>query len=446
MSAKYRLQAARELWQRYTAIFGHFWKIRRELSGGLFRPQEAEFMPAALAIQEKPVSKSVLLTSRLILAMVVFIFVWACIGKMDIVVNATGKVIASDYTKSIASVEVAAVRALYVHEGQSVKAGDVLLELDSSSADAEDSKASGITMEARLQVARSQALIDAIDTLQPPKLSRPAGVSDAQWLAAPGQLSSQYRDFRSKVDRLDGEIARYRSTLPLAAQRASDYLLLSKTQDVSHHAWLEKEQARADLEGQLTDARHQRAALVSQTRKEAWDALTEGRKAAAANLQDAQRAQEHSKLLKLLAPVDGTVQQLTVHTVGGVVPAAQPLMLIVPAQHQLEIEAFIENKDVGFVRVGQRAAVKIDAFDYTKYGTLQAKVTHVSRDAIQDEKKGLLYSTKVLLDQTSLSGDGKLPVSVGMSVNVEMKTGERRVIEYFLSPLLQYKRESLSER
>jgi hemolysin D len=133
--------------------------------------------------------------------------------------------------------------------------------------------------------------------------------------------------------------------------------------------------------------------------------------------------------------------------VGGVVPAAQPLMLVVPKVDLVEVEAFMENKDIGFVEEGQRAEVKIDAFVYTKYGTASGRVTHVSRDAIQDDKKGLIYSVKVTLDKSSLAVDGKeTPLSAGMSVNVEIKTGDRRIIEYVLSPLLQHHRESLHER
>jgi hemolysin D len=160
---------------------------------------------------------------------------------------------------------------------------------------------------------------------------------------------------------------------------------------VSHHAWLEKEQARIDLQGQLADARNQRAALLAQTRKEAHDSRIEAEKIIESARQDQRRAGEHSNLLRLTAPVTGTVQQLAVHTVGGVVAATQPLMQIVPEGGDIEIEAQIENKDVGFVEVGQQVEVKVDAFDYTKYGTVPARVVFVSRDAIQDEKKGLVY-------------------------------------------------------
>ena len=132
---------------------------------------------------------------------------------------------------------------------------------------------------------------------------------------------------------------------------------------------------------------------------------------------------------------------------GGVVTPAQPLMVIVPDDHPLEIEAFLENKDIGFVSSGQRATVKVEAFPYTKYGTLQGEVVNVSGDAINDEKRGLIYSTRVTLAQTDIAVENKrVKLSPGMAVSVEVKTGKRRVMEYFLSPLMEYQSESFKER
>ena len=187
--------------------------------------------------------------------------------------------------------------------------------------------------------------------------------------------------------------------------------------------------------------------LVAQTLREAHAAITEAEKLLAASAQDELRASTRSQLLQLTSPVDGTVQQLTVHTVGGVVPAAQPLMQIVPRESFIEVEALLENKDAGFVRVGQKATVKIDAFDYTRYGTIDAVVSHIAQDSQQDEQAGLVYATRVVLDRSSLMVDGREEtVTPGMTVRVEIKTGERRVISYVLSPLLQHQREALRER
>ena len=447
MSARHRLQAWALLMSRYRLVFMHAWRDRHSSGNRFLNEDEAAYLPAALAIQQKPLSSTVRWTGRTLMALVVFTVVWACVGTIDIIVSATGKVVPSSRTKTITSVDVAVVRALHVQEGQQVKAGDVLLELDASATDSERDKAVGDAAASALEAARSRALIDAIDGQHAPQLPPVATATPAQWRAAEGGLDSQWRDLRAKLARFDDAIAQYAQDLPLAEQRAEDYKQLLQSHDVSEHAWMEKEQARIDLQGQLAEARNQRAALISQTRKEAHDALDEGAKADAASRQDARRAGEHSKLMTLVTPVDGTVQQLTVHTIGAAVPAAQPLMMVVPNETHVEVEAFLENKDIGFVTEGQVAEVKIDAYEYTKYGTIPAHVTHVSRDAIQDEKKGLIYAVKITLDRPVMQVEGrKVPVTAGMSAIAEIKTGSRRVIEYVLSPLVQHVHEAMHER
>ncbi|WP_066732811.1 HlyD family type I secretion periplasmic adaptor subunit [Cupriavidus sp. D384] len=447
MSLRHRIQAWGDLWRRYGVAFSHAWQHRMAITMPKFLPQEAEFLPAALSLQAQPVSPVGRWVARILMLLIIALLAWSILGKIDIIVNAQGKIVPSGRTKTIASVEVASVRALHVQEGQTVKTGDLLVELDARTSDTEHDKAVGDAQLALLQAARSRALLDAIDNGRPPVLPPLDEVPVDRWREAQQYLRDQWRDYTAKLTRLDGEISRYAEALPMAAQRARDYAELASSHDVSRHAYLEKEQARVDLEGQLVGARNQKVALTAETRRVAQDSLNDAKKMLGQSSQDAKRASVHSELLKLVAPVDGTVQQLTVHTVGGVVPAAQPLMQIVPEQSVVEVEAFLENKDVGFVQEGQEGQVKIDAFEYTKYGTVPAHVTHVSRDAIEDEKKGLIYSVKVALDRNTLDIDGKQVVlTPGMSAMVDIKTGTRRVIEYVLSPLIQHGRESLHER
>lgn len=150
---------------------------------------------------------------------------------------------------------------------------------------------------------------------------------------------------------------------------------------------------------------------------------------------------------RLAAPVDGIVQQLAIHTIGGVVTPAQPLMVIVPESQKLEIEAMVLNKDIGFVSANQPAEIKLEAFPFTKYGIIDGTVSQVSSDAIQDEKQGLVYAARIAMTQSSINVDGKqVNLSPGMAVTTEIKTGKRRIIEYLLGPVLQYRQESLRER
>lgn len=462
MSSTYPSGGGFGLLARYRQTFAHYWKQRHQSPSLLLTADEAEFSPPALALEERPVSPTMRLTARVLLAFVALAVAWSILAKVDIVVNATGKVIPSGRTKTIASVDTASVRAIHVTEGQVVKTGDVLIELDAREHEAERDKATGDELVARLQIARSRALITAIELRQPPRLARVLGVSADAWHDAQLHLTGQYLEYTSKLAQLEADIEHDEIAMPLAVERERIYESLLQNHDVSTDAWLAKKQDRVDLEGRLVDARNARLVLIAQTKKEAYDALTDASKTAASSEQDAVKAGSHARWLTLRAPVDGTVQQLAVHTVGGVVPAAQPLLVIVPEEKRIEVEATLPNKDIGFVQEGQRAEVKITAFDYTKYGTISGRVTMVSRDAIQgsagkeeknakedddDKDRGLVYSVKVVLDKPIIRVEGRdVPLTPGMSADVDIKTGTRRIIEYVLSPLLRHQHESLHER
>jgi len=256
-------------------------------------------------------------------------------------------------------------------------------------------------------------------------------------------------------------VSKLEQTAPIARQRARDFRDLVDKNFVSRHGYLEKEQVRIEQEADLAtqksrllelaaalrETRGERAELVAETRRSALDSLNEGEQRSAALGQEVIKAESRSRLMTLKAPVAGTVQQLAMHTVGGVVTPAQALMVIVPRDHALEVEAALENKDVGFVNPGQAVEVKVETFPFTRYGTLHGVVANVSADAINDEKKGLVYSARVRLERTTMVlEDRTVNLTPGMAVTAEIKTGKRRVIEYFLSPLLQYKDESLRER
>jgi hemolysin D len=230
---------------------------------------------------------------------------------------------------------------------------------------------------------------------------------------------------------------------------------------ISQHGYLEREQARieqeqdlassrfkvAEIRAALMEAQQQQATLAAETRRQLLDQFSLASQKAASLEQEWVKADQRGRLMRMTAPVAGTVQQLAVSTVGGVVTPAQPLMVIVPKDNVLEVEAMLPNKDIGFVNPGQDAEVKVETFPFTKYGTIQGTIIQVSSDAIQDEKLGLIYSTRVKLARDTLRVENKIVrLSPGMAVTVEVKTGSRRVIEYFLSPLMQVTSESLRER
>ena len=168
---------------------------------------------------------------------------------------------------------------------------------------------------------------------------------------------------------------------------------------------------------------------------------------AASLVQDVAKAGQKADLQRLTTPIDGVVQQLAVHTVGGVVTPAQQLLVIVSQEHPVEVEAQVENKDVGFVKEGQAVEIKIETFPFTLYGTIPGRVLTVSDDAAPIEKVGLIYPTRVNMDRGTIQVEGRqVNLTPGMAVTVEIKTGQRRIIEYLLSPLLKSVKESLRER
>jgi hemolysin D len=149
----------------------------------------------------------------------------------------------------------------------------------------------------------------------------------------------------------------------------------------------------------------------------------------------------------LYAPVAGHIQELAISTIGGVVKEAQILMLIVPDGEHLEVEVFLENKDIGFVNEGMTAEIKIHTFPFTKYGIIDGEVITVSDDATLDEKRGLIYGMRLLMTKNTLRvNDKDVKLIPGMAVTAEMQIGHRRLIEFFMAPLLRYRQEGLRER
>lgn len=470
-----RLHAIADLFMRYGAAFRSAWQQRVQMTPETRLPHEAQFLPAALSLQDTPMSPAPRAAMWMLIGFAVLAVLWASFGQIDVVATANGKVVPNDRSKTIQPFEAATVKAIHVTDGQQVQAGDLLIELDATSAQADQDRIRGDLAMARLQAARGQAMLAALDGRRTLTLLRPAEVDDAKFAEAQRLLAGQMAGYSARQSRIEAETAKREAelrstqslvrkleqTLPIAEQRAQDFKNLVDQNFVSRHGYLEREQARIEqesdlanlrsrlkeIEATLREVRGQGAELMAETRRASLDSITDGQQKAAALVQDLLKAESRGKLLRLISPVDGTVQQLIVHTVGGVVTPAQPVMVIVPGDKAVEVEAFLDNKDIGFVRPRQDAEVKIETFQYTKYGTIHARVTSVSHDAINDEKRGLIYSTRVTMEKATINVDGT-PVSLspGMAVSVEIKTGKRRVIEYFLSPLMQHASESLRER
>lgn len=469
------LLALGDLWRRYAIVWKHVWSQRHSLESRKRNPAEAEFLPAALSLQETPLSPVPRLTIWLIILFALLTVLWATFGKIDIVATAHGKIVPSDRTKVIQPFETSIIKKIHVTDGQLVKAGQLLVELDGRSAIAEADRLGSDRAAAEMQAARARALLVAIHTAKAPSMQAPKGIDPNHVEEAQRLLAGQYAEYRAKLAGVEAEIAgreaelnsavamvhKLELTLPIVSRRAQDFKRLVDANFMSQHGYLEREQALIEQEGDLANLRsrckevkaslaaaeYQKRSMVAETVRSALESRSDALQRIASLEQEHIKADSRVQSMSLTSPVNGIVQQLTVHTVGGVVTPAQTLMVIVPRDHALEVEAFLENKDVGFVKAGQHAAVKVETFEYTKYGVVDSIVNSVSKDAINDEKRGLVYSMRVRMSRSNIQVDGReVNLSPGMAVTVEIKTGKRRVLEYFLSPLLQHVDESLKER
>jgi hemolysin D len=457
--------------------------------------EDLAFLPAALEIVETPPSPIGRAIGATLVALFCVALVWAAFGHVDIVASASGKIVPSGRVKLIQPFETGVVRAIHIRDGQSVKAGDLLIELDPTMTGAEEEHIKKDLVAAQLDIARLRAALSNVDN--PDREFRPPeGASPAQIDMQREFLAKQIEEHRAKIASLDRQLAQKeaeRATTaatiekldasnPLIQQRVDIRKYLADKELGSRLTYLEtlqllteNEKDRVIQRSRVQEADAAIAAIIesraqadAEFRSKQFAELAEAERKAGGLADDLAKAQRRTKLQLLTAPVDGVVQQLLVHTVGGVVTPAQQLAVVVPADAVLEVEAMISNRDIGFVHVGRDVQIKVDTFNFTRYGLLHGKVLSVSRDAIvrdmpadnakqkesgaessSSEPKGqeLSYAARVSLDRTQIQVDDTLEnLSPGMAVTVEIKTGSRSILSYLLSPLMKYKHDILRER
>jgi hemolysin D len=459
--------------QRYRAVFSASWKARHELAGPKRLADEAAFLPAALSLQDTPLHPAPRRAALILCALFVLALLWAVFGRIDIVAVATGRIVVSERTKTLQPLQTSVIKRVLVKDGDAVQAGQVLVELDATEAKADRASVQEQLDTAESELRRTSTLLQALRQGAAPRLSGDDGVDTSARERA--QLLTEWQDISARLAKFAAERARREAewrtvqamtaklvaTLPIARQREADVQRLVDQGFMSGHAGQDRARERIELERDLATqqargAEAQAALIEADQARAAYRADTErslSERNAQAHLKREQLSQERTKtdqrnrLAQLTAPVSGTVQQVAVHTEGGVVTPAQVLMVIVPHEAQVSAEVVIDNKDIGFVHEGQGAEIKLETFNFTRYGTVQASVKSVSADAVQDDKRGAIFPATLTLAQDAIDVDGKqVRLSPGMNVTAEIKTGSRRVIEYLISPLQRAGAESLRER
>jgi hemolysin D len=458
-------------------------------------PAEREFLPAALEIIETPVSPAGRIMMAAVALLILIGVLWASVSHIDIVATANGRVIPSGQIKLIQPLQIGLVKQIAVADGDHVRANDILVELDPTTNAADRDRYAHDLEQSELDVARLRAFLAGSEAA----FQVPPGVDPITAEMERGQLIQQLAEERAKLAGLDRQVAekmaereqaratieKIDASLPLLSDKLSIYNKLREQQYSS-------EITRLDAQRAVYEARHDRdaavhevagaAAAIQALQAQRSETEAEFRRQALDDMRKAQQAvsEQHDELVKatkltglqvLRAPVDGTVEQLAIHTNGGVVQPAQTLMVIVPNGSKLEIEAMLANRDAGFVHAGQPVEVKVEAFSYTRYGLLHGVVRSVSRDALRSERDApdpdrdssaqksgtqgaasagatdTAYVARITLNEDSIRTEqGLKPIEPGMTVTAEIKTGERRIISYLLSPFMRYGHEALRER
>jgi hemolysin D len=471
-----------QLLARYREVLREAWRHRDELAGPRRLADEAAFLPAALSLQETPVHPAPRRAAFAIMLLFAAALLWSVFGQVDVVAVAPGRIIVNERSKLVQPLERSVVKRVLVKDGDAVRSGQPLVELDATASLADKTSAIEQLHASESEIARTSALLDALERTRggdamthTPNAPFPPAWTATEQHTATAQLQAEWADVSARLAKLASErsrrqaeletasaaVSKLEATVPLARQREDDFRTLADQGFVASHAGQDRTRERIELEkdlllqrarlgeaqAALRDAQAAHSALVAETMRTLHDRKSQAQSRGVQAAQEQSKATQRERLTTLTAPVAGTVQQLAIHTAGGVVTEAQTLMVIVPSEPEVTAEVAMENKDVGFVRPGQLAEIKLETFPFTRYGTVNANVKHVSADAVTDDKRGAFFPATLVLQTSEIDVDGRrVRLSPGMNLTAEIKTGQRRVIEFLLSPVVKAGRESLRER
>lgn len=465
-----------------------------------WRKEDREFLPAALELVETPPSPVQLWLLYAICAFVAIAIVWMFIGRIDVIAVAPGKVQPSGRVKLVQALEMGKVREVMVGNGTHVQEGAVVVALDDREARAEEQALAEALASYRAEARRRRAAIEAAqaDGMTPPDIDwsddvpAPIIAREQRVLAGDlGQLRSALASFAAQRRQKEAERARLATMIAsqealtdIEDQRTRLRSLLEGQKLGSKLVLLDALEARqnqrtvlAQQKGQLAEAmaaldvlERDATKTISSFVAENTQKLADAERQAADTVQKLAKARARTAHMTLTAPASGTVQALTITSIGQVLMPGEEIMRIVPENAGFVVECYMPNKDIGFVAVGQEAIVKVEAFPFTRYGSLPARVARVSLEAIPEpdaqqqeanparasrstltagaqHMQNLVFPVTLTLQNTSIHADGlDVPVANGMAVTVEVVTGRRRVIDYLFSPLVEVASRALTER
>lgn len=433
--------------------------------------QDYDFYPPATEILQNPPSPAGRCLVWIIVTLFVLSIIWAFVGEIDEVVVAQGKVIPVGHTKTLQAEDKGIVKNILVKNGQHVKKGDILLELDPtySESDLQTLKKNIAFYELNME------RINAELNNQPFVIKASIQAEEKDRNQQLNLYRSRQQEKNAKLDFYNAQVNQKRDAVKVAyaalSKNEQQYAIAKDKEISTQKLWdenaigyfqvldyrgqrIEYEQNIKMIQAQLSAAEtdvkaslQEKAQFVAEWNRQLQEEMLNCRKEYQELKQAERKADLKNRLIAIKAPVDGVVHQLEIHTDGAVVQAAEPLLSVVPEGTPMEIEAWMENKDVGFVHPNQEVEVKVEAFNFQKFGVLRGKVREISADSIEDKQRGQIYRVMISLDTEKLYMDNKvLPVYPGMNVSAEIKTRKKRIIDFFLEPFQTYKSEALRER
>lgn len=461
-------------WRHHWEVLREALRVEKERAKHFIPTREADFLPAALEVSERPVSPTGRVTAWILLSGLMITIAWTVFGKVDVVASAPGSLIPAGNTKVVQSPGQGVVRAIYVRNGDIVHKGQALLDLDPTLTGADLAQAEKALAAAELDIARNRAIADALSGqglhFAAPSTTAPEVVETQRRLiiaqlaeieATTASLASARQSAVSDAQAARAQVARLSDTVPILDRQIARMNVLDAKGYAPGQRLLELQRQRRQEAGDREVAITQISRGMAEAGKldqQIREAREQARHTALADLAKAEgdailrreevvKARQMSRFQRLTAPVEGTIQQLDVHTIGGVIETAKPLMNVVPVRGGLEVEAKILNRDVGFVRIGQEAAVKLEAFPFTRYGSVPGRVRSISRDAVQDKDLGLVYIASVTLYRTYIDADDRrYALAPGLAGTVDVRTGTRSIISYLVSPLQESIKQAGRER
>jgi hemolysin D len=425
------------------------------------------FKPHLAEIEENPVSP---MGRKILWSIIIFMLIavaWMFIGKTDVVVSARSEVVPVGNVKVLQALSGGSIKKIYVKEGDAIKKGAPLIEIDPTVEESNIESKKQNLMILDLEIKKLQSLIDGTP------FSMPEGIDPAIAILISGMHISEKSSQESQRLRIQQQIDQIQEQIratEVDQQQANEMYKMGlseekrmrKVLDIiakNDYYRVQKENARykkdaqrksyeiMQLQDKLNELNTQILNISQDFKSRLYEQLTKKTKELVALKSEIETVSFKKQKQVITSPVDGVVAKLAVNTIGGVVSPAEKLLTIIPKDAPMQLKAIVENRDIGFVKDGMKAVIKVDTFDYQKYGFIDATVEKISPNAIKDEKLGLIYEVYLKPEKNFLEVEGENRyLTPGMSATAELKVGERRIIEFFIYPLIKYYKEGVSVR